>query len=349
MDEPDDAPSDSDGVGSVSASRTKASGDCPSGPPGTGPGSCSGSPGLHPELRARLQRLGIGLGGDAQRQGSGIDLAAGIGSSCPAEYRRPAAALGSSGSDRFAAGASIGEAGAGEDVIGESCAPGRPPTMPGGLSAVAAIAASLEVSPVDDKEQTKGKDKKDGLDDLLLQLDDLDARSKALQKSATNDAEADAQRAARRARKAARAAESSSPREPGGAQASAVSADTMAEAIVKQHPLKGLRLGVADSGGGSEFRRGHRQGRERPPVAPGTPCGRRDSGTPRRNASNATSISSVAIASSIATLPYPASPSSARGTRSHSQRGEKGSRLKLPELKASASAPGCLQARRAVA
>lgn len=283
--------------------------------------------GLHPELRARLERMGIGLAGDAKRQNSSSSLLpAGVGSSNLAGFSRSAGM----------SAEKCPNANRGEGIAGGAGAKGastrRPPAMPGGGSAaaVAAIAASMDVDGED-----RGVGKEDSVDDLLLQLDDLDARSKALQKDAAGQAaETEAQKAARRAGrkadKAARAAAAeASPRQQQDSEGDEpVSKDSMAETIAKQHPLKGLRLG--ESGGcRGEFRRS-----SRPPVVPGTPSA--SNRTPRKNTSMSMG-STAATATSNATLPYPASPSSARGTR-----GEKGSSVKLPDLKASASAPGCL-------
>lgn len=295
--------------------------------------------GLHPELQARLQRMGIGINSASQGSMETMSGLAGFTSDAAPKatptftcVRTEINALSGEGKSR---GSSSGA---------EGKTPRKPPQMPGGPSAMATSSLG-KVTPSPSATATQSADhkaeQKESLDELLLQLDDLDARNKALQKGAKAD-EAEAKKAARRAAREARAA-NASPRTSADEGVAAIGADTAAGTVVKQHPLEGLHLGVADDAG-TTFR-WHRTHRDRPPVVPGTPTGKTPSGktsmgkTPKGRSPrkpHSIHLGSTAMVSSGFTQ-FPDSPSSARGMR-----GEKGSCVKLPNLKTSSSAPGCL-------
>lgn len=151
------------------------------------------------------------------------------------------------------------------------------------------------------------------IDDLLLQLDDLDARSKELQRQSKRDQGKIKQEGAYKA------VQTATPR----AASVQGTGQNSAKAKVHQHPLES---GVGLEQGESNFRRA-RQRRERPPLAPAS------SDNPARKLRPAASATDLRTSSATPT------PSSARGPP---KRSGAGGSCSLPPLKPSASAPGCL-------
>jgi len=191
------------------------------------------------------------------------------------------------------------------------------------------------------------------LDDMLLQLSDLDARSRALQAQSekmsckfddsSRDHGTNGMASVRRTRPHGEATSRQPDESRNGNDATGgnrrASPSSAAQAVVKQHPLQGLTLTTATM----DFQRhGPRQRRhERPPTAPVAVPGvatalckeHRSSG--RRSLSLATAASIASVASeSPCSAPPP--PSSARGPE------KKCDRVALPPLKPSTSAPGRL-------
>lgn len=244
--------------------------------------------GLHPELRSRLHQLGIGLSDD---------LATYKGATSPraCKFQHQKAQICSLGLPTL-------EQQATSLTTNLSEAEGESEYTSGGGSKFVSADPGFQA----------GSD--GNLDELLLQLDDLDARSKALQRQAQRD-EARALREDAASTKLS--ADKSPLKEPVLCSLQERSADHFAaasvvEAIVRQHPLQGL------SDGRSDFKRHTAKRRDRPPLPP--------AGPPLwRNSSSPCSASS---------------PSSARGLRLGARNVEA---VVLPQLKPSASAPGLLQ------
>lgn len=221
---------------------------------------------IHPELLARLQKLGIGLGGEKAVSGE-----------LPLES-----------------------------------SPKETHSIP--LKQVSADA--LDAAPSVDK--------------LLTQLDDLDARSRVLQR------DCDRERVLRRAEevetrhRVSKAADDGSTTTVSPVQGEDAEATRdfsseggVAKAIAREHPLSGLSLTSCASS--CEFQR-HGCRAARPPLAPNTAAAGRHPGNLSR------------MPDSRSRQAHPASPSSAR----ERPRSGSGSRVALPPLKPSASAPGCL-------
>lgn len=226
---------------------------------------------LHPELRSRLQRIGIAIPG---------------------------------------LGRATGGSGTADITRVEAC-----------VVAAARNAAAGGSRNADEEEQQLLPSSRDaGLDDLLLQLSDLDARSRALQ----------AQSEVMSREMVAKKEDGSGTSEE--AQASHGGA---AQSVARQHPLRGLPLGaVAAAVCAGDFQRhGARHRRsERPPVAPASAM----PSTPARcSGYRCTLLASSPLDVGSDCLHLPPSPSSARGSRSKCA-------VALPPLKPSTSAPGRL-------
>lgn len=313
---------------------------------------------LHPELRSRLQKLGIAIPGLRAGGGSpGPAVAAAAASAAPAERGASVTAA--------AAAAPSASAAAAETCEGEAAtaAPQSPSAAPVEGSVVSrgeeppVVDAETEDSPpaAGDAPQAGGLPTDPSLDELLLQLGDLDARSRALQKQGESllrqgstsepprrgpggggreqrgqdrkdeaPAAAGGAAAARRSEGTGTSAASAA----GGAGAEATEEASAAKAIARNHPLQGLPL---QQQRGDDFQRARQRRNERPPVAPATPgsnsarCG----GKRCRKTFVATSPSGAGGSPTP-----PDSPSSARGPRT--------SCVALPPLKPSSSAPGRL-------
>jgi len=268
------------------------------------PGGCSGL--LHPELQARLQRMGINMRGTA----------------APVAALKTGAISESRGNHK--AEKDCSEAEAVVSNVGE------------GAGAEESLPSARDAS----------------LDDMLLQLSDLDARSRALQaqgekmsrklSESRHDHGTTGMASARRTRSNGEAVsqQPDESRNDGGAAGGnrRASPSNAAQAVVKQHPLQGLTLMT----GTADFQRhGPRQRRhERPPMAPVTVPGvaaahGKEPRSGRRSLSSATAACTASVASEIPNS-VPASPSSARGPK------KKCDRVALPPLKQSTSAPGRL-------
>lgn len=191
------------------------------------------------------------------------------------------------------------------------------------------------------------------LDEMLLQLSDLDARSRALQaqgekmthklEEAKRDHGTTGMPSARgRSRSNGEVASRRADESTGMSSARVdrrASPSNAAQAVVKQHPLQGLTL---MTGTGDFQRQGTRQRRhEKPPMAPvpvpglAAALAREHRSSGRRSISLATATSTASVASgSPHSVPPP--PSSARGPE------RKCDRVALPPLKPSTSAPGRL-------
>eukprot|EP00930_Biecheleria_cincta_P097415 TRINITY_DN89125_c0_g1_i1.p1 TRINITY_DN89125_c0_g1~~TRINITY_DN89125_c0_g1_i1.p1 ORF type:complete len:248 (+),score=51.95 TRINITY_DN89125_c0_g1_i1:56-799(+) len=230
--------------------------------------------GLHPELRARLQKLGLGACPDLL----GATPLSGDGSTEDEE-----------GSQRQTGDSEK------DDKLEEKEEEEQQPF---------ARAGSAGVDLAQDS----------SIDDLLLQLDDLDARSSELQRQVKRDQTKIRQEGAY---KPAPAATPRAALVRGTGQHSA-------KAKVHQHPLES---GVGLEQGEGNFRRA-RQRREKPPLAPAS------FDSPARNSKLAASATDLRASSAAPT------PSGARG-RPPKRSGVGGS-CSLPPLKPSASAPGCL-------
>ncbi|CAE8686252.1 unnamed protein product, partial [Polarella glacialis] len=172
---------------------------------------------------------------------------------------------------------------------------------------------------IDDESGSGNADGLSSIDDLLLQLDDLDARSKVLQRQAQRDharaKKEDEEVGAKMIKsKLALPTHEEDADELGASPSSApteAAAGTAAEAIARQHPLQGLGLSAAGVG---EFRRQAqgRQRRERPPMLPPTPSdhapGLRRNPLPLGSSASTREVSAAAAAAGP--------PTSARGVRS---------------------------------
>merc|ERR1712039_1056122 len=203
------------------------------------------------------------------------------------------------------------------------------------------------------------------MDDLLLQLEDLDARSKALQKQEAMESKARNEESKTRALLNKERVRPPRPapilEHPEAAVASAckdscsVDADhaansenvegistDVANAIATQHPLDGVRLASVPQGDMMQQTWRNRRN-DRPPVAPGTPV----HGGAAVVAADCSASSPAKVCRlerrgkhglNASTSSLPPAPSSARGPRP-----DNGS-VSLPPLKPSASAPGRLGA-----
>eukprot|EP00933_Yihiella_yeosuensis_P044692 TRINITY_DN39952_c0_g1_i1.p1 TRINITY_DN39952_c0_g1~~TRINITY_DN39952_c0_g1_i1.p1 ORF type:complete len:247 (-),score=81.48 TRINITY_DN39952_c0_g1_i1:420-1160(-) len=234
---------------------------------------------LHPELRSRLEKLGIGASQDH-------DSAASEG----------------------------GAQGAAEQL---SRSPSSPEADPGSQQQQQSVVKAPS------NHHSAAHPSGDELDDLLLQLDDLDARSRSLQK--------EAQRDAAKARKEDVAKKQDLEKETQrkelvGGEDERSTSESAAEAIARQHPLQGL------SNVSSNFKRPAVRQRQKPPAMPHTPSGT-SAAKDRLRCSQLQLGTANASGDSSA---VPASPASARGSRAP------GGSIVLPQLKPSASAPGCL-------
>lgn len=228
--------------------------------------------GLHPELRARLQKLGLGASPDL------LGATPLSGDGCTEDEEGSQRRTGDSEKD--------------EKLEEEE---EQQPS-----ARATSFAADL------------GQDS--SIDDLLLQLDDLDARSNELQRKAKRDETKIRQEAAYKP------APTATPR---GAFVRGPGQNS-SKAKVHQHPLAN---GVGLEQGESNFRRA-RQRRERPPLAPAS-CD-----SPAKNFKLAASATDLRACSAA-----PA-PSSARGPSP--KRSVASGSCSLPPLRPSASAPGCL-------
>lgn len=153
---------------------------------------------------------------------------------------------------------------------------------------------------------------RDDLDSLLLQLDDLDARNRALQRDARAMDSASLVKVHVTPEKASRRPTVVPPSKDIAPAAGPCVLGT-GESPAWQHPLSGLSLGgVPGSGAGGDFRRGHRGHREKFALH-------------------------IPAASDARSSTLPLSPSSARAARRGTKDG-----LALPPLNPSASAPGKL-------
>jgi len=268
-------------------------------------GSGGGSRFLHPELQARLQKMGINMRSNAAPIGT-------LKTGAPSE--------------------SMGNHKAEDD-----------------FSEAEAIASN--VGDRADAEECLPSARDASLDDMLLQLSDLDARSRALQaqgeqmsrKLDESKQDRGQMASARRTRSNGEARsrqcdESRSDNDATGGNRGA-SPSSAAQAVVKQHPLQGLTLMTAT---GDFQRHGPRQRRhERPPMAPVTvpgvaaALGKEHRSSGRRSLSLATAASTACVArESPRSVPPP--PSGARVSE------KKCDRVALPPLKPSTSAPGRL-------
>jgi len=268
-------------------------------------GSGGGSRFLHPELQARLQRMGISRRGSAALVGT-ITTGAN-----------------SESTDNHKAGEHFFEADAVASNVGDR----------------------------DNADERLPSARDASLDDMLLQLSDLDARSRALQaqgeqmsrKLDESKQDRGQMASARRTRSNGEARsrqcdESRSDNDATGGNRGA-SPSSAAQAVVKQHPLQGLTLMTAT---GDFQRHGPRQRRhERPPMAPVTvpgvaaALGKEHRSSGRRSLSLATAASTACVArESPRSVPPP--PSGARVSE------KKCDRVALPPLKPSTSAPGRL-------
>lgn len=260
---------------------------------------------LHPELRLRLRELGIGLNSDLAGENNAPPRADMI-------AEEPGLAMSrvtrkGSRSDSIAPGNHRIE----ETEQGGSC------RTDNGVSSDAEEAAPNIKDPC--------------LDDLLLQLDDLDARSAALAKRAT-EARAKKEPAAEMSASSAGAADGVETHDRRDEPARATLA----------HPLEGVTL---DGGRNRDFQRqGNRRQRDKPPslpVAPPSPASDTHSaqdGRPHqaeRSFRMSRSLSRSNPRNSASANP-PRSPSSARASTG------KSSCVSLPPLKPCSSAPGRL-------
>mmetsp|Transcript_14088 Transcript_14088/g.27281 ORF Transcript_14088/g.27281 Transcript_14088/m.27281 type:complete len:322 (+) Transcript_14088:89-1054(+) len=275
-------------------------------------GSCTGSRPLHPELQARLQRMGIRMRGDAAPVGT--------------------------------------------------LQTGPPPESGGNQEAKKSFETEAVASNVGEMVDTEEglcfpSAKDANLDDMLLQLSDLDARSRALQAQSKkmtqklDESKKDHGTTGMASARGTRSNGEATPRQLGESRGDKdavgmtsargdrrASPSNAAQAIVKQHPLQSLTL---LTGTGDFQRHGTRQRRhERPPMAPSAVPGvaalakeHRSNG--RRSLSLATAVS-IASAASGSSHSLPPPPSSARGPEN------KCDRVALPPLKPSTSAPGRL-------
>ncbi|CAK0895218.1 unnamed protein product, partial [Prorocentrum cordatum] len=226
---------------------------------------------LHPELRARLQRLGIGLNADLLRPG--------------VEGGAPAAPSGCARDDSHRAPAAPAARAASPAPGG--CAGGPQPTEAAQPSPPEGEAADGRRRPA----EAAGGDGALGdlcVDDLLGQLEALDARQEALQRGAEKARPGGRRPTSAAARRPSRspsltpvpdpAAASELPapaaeppreqrREGGEGAAAGRRAAEAAEAVAAQHPLEGVSLGAAAAAPTGCFRR-HRSRRELPPALP---------------------------------------------------------------------------------
>jgi len=329
-------------------SRSRSTGGAP--PPWAVGGSARGGA-LHPDLRFRLRELGIAISSDLFRAppvrgpppmltGPAEDKGSRSNGEAVGDGSRPAAAVSSEASPAASRDPSSPARG--------SCSPARGSCSPSHGSC----------SPGSDKGRLSKPDKSrnagsgdasgpfdPGVDDLLLQLDDLDARNRVLQQDAASRTlqhkcakETMASTAAAAAFKAAAssAKASSSPTAARSTAEKTVQSEeaAAAQSVVRQHPLAGLQLyGSCGPDGAQAIEQLRwRRRRDRPPKAP---------------------------LSAVAPDPALSPPAGARGGSSPAARhcgGEAawqshrkgkqavGGSVALPPLKSSASAPGFLAA-----
>lgn len=302
---------------------------------------------MHPEVLARLQRLGISAPG-APAQGN----------SSPSNAGYTDARSASSGSNAKPAGyvakptTDVSESPVARSLIAEEMA--RPQSA-------------------ETQDETASVHDPNSMDDLLLQLEDLDARNMALQKQSATESKAwkeDAKTRALLNKERVRpprpapireepireqCMDSGSLGDAGGVEVDAchdahISGDgdgvgtSAASSIAGKHPLDGVRLGSLPQGDAMQQTWRHRRG-DRPPVAPGTPV---------HGGATVTRVDPSAISPTkgnrmerrcrnglnASTSSLPPAPSSARGSCGDDSRGSPS----LPPLKPSASAPGRLGA-----
>lgn len=339
----------------MGASRSRSTGGAP--PPWAVASSSARGGALHPDLRFRLRELGIAISSDLLRappvRGPPTMLA------CPAagpaednhskstseavvDDTRPPVAVSSSVSSVAPGDAVSSPACGSRSPAPSSCSPTSGSRSPG--------SDKIRLSKPDKSRTTGSGDtsglKDPGLDDLLLQLDDLDARNRALQQDAASrtlqhkcvkETMASTAAAAAFAAAASSAKVSRSPKAAKSSVEKTMQSEeaAAAESVARQHPLAGVQLyGSTGPDGGAraiEQLRWRRR-RDRPPKA----------------------LLSVAApdaaASPSASVQGGSSPTvrhygGEAAWQSH-RRGKQavGGSVALPPLKSSASAPGCLLA-----
>mmetsp|Transcript_6483 Transcript_6483/g.17512 ORF Transcript_6483/g.17512 Transcript_6483/m.17512 type:complete len:351 (-) Transcript_6483:57-1109(-) len=303
---------------------------------------------LHPELRSRLQKLGIAIPGLRGGGGSPEPTAATAAArAAPAAAERASTATAAAG-DAAPARASDGEAPAARPqqhgtASADGSLSGRSQLDRGGQ--LGDLGGETEDASPRADDAHAGLDP--GLDDLLLQLGDLDARSKALQKQgeamlrqgSTSEPPRKSGGGGREQRGQDPKGEAPAPegsaahaRHGEGAAAGGAGAGegagtdapdeaSAARSVARHHPLQGLPLS-AQQQRGDDFQRARQRRSERPPVAPTTP------------GSSSARCSGRRCRKTFAASSPSASPTSARGPRT--------SCVALPPLKPSSSAPGRL-------
>lgn len=158
-----------------------------------------------------------------------------------------------------------------------------------------------------------------GVDDLLLQLDDLDARSKALQREKANPTSEEAEPKSKTC----------------ATEADATNKLSAAQAVARQHPLQSLGLAA---GGSSEPRwQGARRREHRPPRAPSNADA--IGASPWRGQHKGSQA--LDLAPSFADA-YPETFTDPAKLADVGQREAAAHCVPLPPLKSSASAPSCL-------